>query len=262
MALPRLAAKLALPLPSLRRRQAVSGFAVLLAQLPLHTAAAPPTLRLPPLEEGKRRLYLARHGETEWNVRGLIQGRTDNELNERGRAQAAALAALLAPTPLGIVASSPLRRAAETAAIVARDHPAARRVEEARLAEMDFGVLEGTAPPGNAAYAAVTAAWGRGETGARWEGGESADEVAARGLAGLRALGALGPRGVARHTLVVAHGRFNKIVIAALRGDVAKCNEIPQGNTCLNVIDVDEEGNVEVVAVNIQDHLKLLAVPA
>lgn len=218
-----------------------------------------PQLQLPPLEEGKRRLYLARHGETDWNVLQRIQGATDNPLNANGRAQAEALSTFLRSTPLDLIASSSLSRAKATADLVSTRHPRARRVVEPRFGEMCFGSLEGEVPALSPAYAATLAKWERGETGARWPGagGESCEEVAARGLEGLKALGVF-DRSACRHTLIVAHSRFNKIVIAALQGDLSKCNAVPQGNTCLNVLDIDRDGTIEVRALNLQDHLALL----
>lgn len=63
-------------------------------------------------------LYLVRHGETDWNRAGLIQGSTDIPLNETGRAQAARAGALLARRGWDGIASSPLSRAFETAKII------------------------------------------------------------------------------------------------------------------------------------------------
>ena len=59
-------------------------------------------------------LYVVRHGETAANVDGLLLGRADPPLTDRGRSQARALAAAI-PTPQRVV-TSPLRRAVETAA--------------------------------------------------------------------------------------------------------------------------------------------------
>ena len=55
----------------------------------------PPALDLPPLRDGDTRLYLCRHGETEWNVQRRVQGSTDKPLNANGRAQVAWLAAVI-----------------------------------------------------------------------------------------------------------------------------------------------------------------------
>ena len=96
-------------------------------------------LSLPPLQHGYTRLYLVRHGETDWNVEGRIQGRTDNELNDNGRAQARDVSEALADAPIDCIVSSSLRRAIMTADAVAVNHPNAQRSKDARFAEMCFG---------------------------------------------------------------------------------------------------------------------------
>ena len=68
------------------------------------------------------RILLARHGETEWNTIGRVQGWTDIGLNARGASQAAALAERLRETPLAAVYSSELSRAVQTAAPIAVQH--------------------------------------------------------------------------------------------------------------------------------------------
>ena len=87
-------------------------------------------------------IYITRHGETEWNVAGRIQGHTDVSLSERGREQAAMLARRLASIPIYAVYSSDLSRAAETArvAVGERDVPMTFTQE---LREYNKGVFEG-----------------------------------------------------------------------------------------------------------------------
>lgn len=80
-------------------------------------------LALPPLEDGYKRLYLIRHGETEWNVEGRVQGLTDNPLNENGLNQATTLADYLSQEPIDRFVSSTLQRAASTADAVCAKHP-------------------------------------------------------------------------------------------------------------------------------------------
>ena len=65
------------------------------------------------------RLILIRHGETEWNVEGRYQGQADPPLNQRGLAQAHQLAQKLRGVGLDVLYSSPLRRALQTAQILA-----------------------------------------------------------------------------------------------------------------------------------------------
>lgn len=67
-------------------------------------------------------IFLVRHGETVDNARQIMQGQTQGELNARGREQAAQVARRLAAEHLDAVVSSDLRRAIQTAEIIARPH--------------------------------------------------------------------------------------------------------------------------------------------
>ena len=86
--------------------------------------------------------WFLRHGETDWNARGLSQGNVDVPLNEVGIAQARAAAALLVNRGIHSIVSSPLSRAHDTAkmaaAMVGRDI-----VLDDELKENSFGVMEG-----------------------------------------------------------------------------------------------------------------------
>ena len=61
------------------------------------------------------RILLVRHGDTDWNQAGRIQGQVDTSLSEKGLAQARALAGRLAQVPIDVAYASDLNRAAETA---------------------------------------------------------------------------------------------------------------------------------------------------
>ena len=66
-------------------------------------------------------LWLVRHGETDWNRMGWVQGHLDSpRLTRRGRAQARRVASLLVTKDVGAVYSSDLRRARSTADIIGR----------------------------------------------------------------------------------------------------------------------------------------------
>jgi probable phosphoglycerate mutase len=90
-----------------------------------------------------RRLFLVRHGETDWNLAGRFQGHTDVELNETGRAQARALAERFVGREVNAVASSDLRRARETAEILASLLQAPFAGVDAGLRERSYGCFEG-----------------------------------------------------------------------------------------------------------------------
>lgn len=88
------------------------------------------------------RLYIIRHGETEWNVLRRFQGRSDIPLNDEGRRLARITAEALSEVPFARIYTSPLKRAYETAMIIKgdRDIPV---IEEPRIIEIGFGEYEG-----------------------------------------------------------------------------------------------------------------------
>lgn len=81
--------------------------------------------------------YVLRHAPTDWNDQGLVIGRHDIGLNEKGRLRAQKAAALLKKKEISKIISSPLRRAVETAEFIGN-----YSVDE-RLSEADFGSMEG-----------------------------------------------------------------------------------------------------------------------
>lgn len=88
------------------------------------------------------KLYIMRHGETDWNKDKRLQGQSDIELNEFGRSLAYKTQKALKDVPFDLVITSPLKRAKETALIVKgnREIPV---IEDKRIAEMCFGEYEG-----------------------------------------------------------------------------------------------------------------------
>ncbi len=90
-------------------------------------------------------IYLVRHGETDANVSGVWQGSTDSPLNERGAAQARALAqrVLREQLPIDAIYSSPLRRASVTAEIIAEALGGLSVILDKRLEEYHMGDWEG-----------------------------------------------------------------------------------------------------------------------
>lgn len=89
------------------------------------------------------RILLVRHGETDWNTAGLVQGRTDLPLNARGRDQAREAAAVLAGRGVGRVVSSPLLRATQTAEIIVATVRLPSFETDEGLVEQAFGMAEG-----------------------------------------------------------------------------------------------------------------------
>lgn len=93
-------------------------------------------------DEKLMKIYIIRHGETDWNVVKRLQGRSDIPLNEEGRRLARVTAEALTDIPFTRIYTSPLLRAKETAMIIKgnRDIP---MIEDERIQEISFGIYEG-----------------------------------------------------------------------------------------------------------------------
>lgn len=88
------------------------------------------------------RLYIIRHGETEWNVKKLLQGGSETVLNENGRRLAVLTGEAMKDIFFDRVYSSPLHRAMETAQLVVGDRDV-EIIPESRIREISFGIYEG-----------------------------------------------------------------------------------------------------------------------
>lgn len=154
---------------------------------------------------GSPRTALVRHGETDWNRDGRLQGRTDIPLNDTGREQALALAQQLAGQGWAAITSSPLTRARETAQIIADVLELELLPADDDLVERNFGDAEG----GN--LAELTARYPHGER----PGQETWAEITERGATALRRIRA--EHGDAP-VIVVAHGTFLRATVDGLMG--------------------------------------------
>jgi len=183
-------------------------------------------------------LRLVRHGESEGNLAGSLQGsRFDTPLSETGRRQAECLAARLAGEEIDAVWASPMIRARETAAAVAAVRGLGVTLDP-DLVEFDWGAWSGRPYDGEIEkeVSGVRARWRSGETELSPSGGESPAHAAFRAdrfLARLLSSGSRAP-------LVVAHGRFNRVLMTRLLGRVlGRMDEIRQRNGSLSIFEWD-----------------------
>jgi broad specificity phosphatase PhoE len=160
-------------------------------------------------------LWLVRHGETDWNRMGWVQGHLDSpRLTRRGRAQARRVASLLVTKDVGAVYSSDLRRARSTADIIGRTLGLPVQTD-ARLRERSFGRLEG-APTGSLRPEVTGIVGGRiADIVAHPVEGESLTDVADRCADFVSWLGSRSGRG---DIVIVAHGGTVRLLRAALAG--------------------------------------------
>jgi probable phosphoglycerate mutase len=168
-------------------------------------------------------LLLARHGETADNAARRFQGSRNPPLNARGREQAAALAQEVRHEEIGVLWASPLRRAAETAEIVAEVVGLSVRFDD-RLREVHVGDWEGRP------YAEILAEapdalerWAANDLTFRFPGGESLAEQTDRVVAALQEI-----RAGAVPALVVCHGGVIRVAQHALGRGGARDGELAQ----------------------------------
>jgi broad specificity phosphatase PhoE len=146
-------------------------------------------------------ILLARHGETDWNRESRFQGHADPPLNDGGREQAVELAEALAEVELAAVYSSPLRRAFETAEVVAARHGLPALPVEG-LREVDVGSWQGlTRDDVERRCPEQFKRWL--DYGQGWDDGETYDAMGERVLAVLEELAA---RHDGLRILAVTHG--------------------------------------------------------
>ncbi|WP_262406211.1 histidine phosphatase family protein [Protaetiibacter sp. SSC-01] len=150
-------------------------------------------------------LAFIRHGQTEWNREGRMQGSSDIPLNDTGREQAREAGRMLEQWSWDAVVSSPLARARETARIVADDLGLPLGPAYAELVERDYGPLEGQLESD------VIARWPKRD----YPGAETLDSVVDRCLKGLARIDADYP---GQNVVVVCHGTIMKYTLIRLTG--------------------------------------------
>ena len=156
------------------------------------------------------RLVLLRHGETDWNREGRYQGQADPPLNEEGRHQAEALVGRLAGRGMETIYSSDLRRASETARILAARLGLPLMLDP-RLREIHQGEWEGRwVEDIMQTYPEAWALRWKEPLRARAPGGESILEVEARVSQAVEEIASVHPNGV---VLIVSHA----LALASLR---------------------------------------------
>jgi broad specificity phosphatase PhoE len=197
-------------------------------------------------------ILLARHGESDWNRSGRWQGFADRPLTGLGRKQASELAERLANTELDAVYSSDLRRARETAEIVARTKGLAVEVT-ADLREVDVGSWSGlTRAQAEARFPDHYARWLRGSEG--WDDGESYEQMSARVV---RAVRRIARDREGQRVLVVAHGGSIRAIHASALGlDIHTYRRIQrvEPNATLSAVCVDEGRLTELCRTEDLDH--------
>jgi len=201
------------------------------------------------------RVYLVRHGTTEWNKEEIFRGRLDCKLNETGQAEARALAENFTDISLQAVYSSPLSRAVETAQAVAQAK-ALPVVTHPGFIDMDFGEWQGLPlREVRERYSALYRLWRERPEAVHFPGGENLTQVRARAWEGLQKVLRDNPE---RNALILSHRVVTKILICAVLGlDDSHFWQIKQDTTAVNCIEYNR-GSFVTSLINDTCHLKTI----
>jgi alpha-ribazole phosphatase len=181
------------------------------------------------------RLYLIRHGETEWNNTMKFQGSTDIPLSENGRRQSERLGKRLASLKLDAVYTSDLLRAYETATIINSHHNVPLEIVPG-LREINFGAWEGlTIAEIKKLFADEITQWWKNPFSIRLPGGETYFELVERSVKAAKNI-------VARHNdgqvLLVSHGGPIKSIVCSILGiDLSSYWKLGLHNGSLSIIE-------------------------
>ncbi|MER3412648.1 MAG: histidine phosphatase family protein [Armatimonadota bacterium] len=200
------------------------------------------------------RFVLLRHGQTAWNLQRRNQGKEDIPLDHVGRQQAKQALSSLAEYPFDALWSSPLRRAAETAEIIAASTGLAVRIDH-RLVERSYGEWEGRTPE---EIGAPYEEYRRDRVLYRPPGGETGIEVFCRCVAFLHEAIAEEPRS----NLVVSHGGTIAFLTAALlHGSPSTASALRLANCSLTEVVLLPDGRRVLVRFNDTSHLDPKPIP-
>jgi broad specificity phosphatase PhoE len=196
---------------------------------------------------------LVRHGATVLSAEDRFAGSSDVPLGDDGRMQAERLAQRLAPESIAAIYGSPLRRALETATILAKPHDmTVRGIDDLR--EIDHGRWEGLRREDAASmYPEEYAAWQHDPFSFAPTGGEPGQLVMERGLRAFQQIVLAHP---GEQVLVVSHKATIRLIIAHLlgidpRGYRDRLDQLP---ACLNMIDMYPDNTGRLILLNDVSH--------
>jgi len=199
------------------------------------------------------RVYLIRHGTTDWNKDEIFRGRADCKLNDTGRAEAQALAGYFKDIPVEVIYSSPLSRAMETALVIARDK-GLQVIPDPAFMDIDFGAWQGRPLKDvKEKQAELYRAWRERPETITFPGGENLAQVRDRAWGGLERVLQENPDKTA---LIVSHRVVTKVLICAVLGvDDAHFWQIKQDTTAVNCFE-HRQGFFVASLINDTCHLK------
>lgn len=202
-----------------------------------------------------KELYIIRHGETDFNRQGIVQGRgVDSDLNDEGRKQAQSFYRAYHHIPFDRIYTSTLKRTHQTVAPFLEHQPQIPWEQLIGLDELNWGLFEGQ-PSNNetkAAFYEIVNAWAAGSLDIAFEGGESPLEVNSRQK---EALDFILSRKEEKKVLICMHGRAIRLFLCLLLDlDLSQMDTFPHHNLSLYRLAYDGK-KFTLLDFNNTDHL-------
>ncbi|SFC85607.1 probable phosphoglycerate mutase [Spirosoma endophyticum] len=212
-----------------------------------------------PVRLTQKTIYLIRHGETDYNRRGVVQGSgVDSDLNDMGRAQAMAFFQAYQHVPFNKIYISGLKRTYQTAEPFMELGVPYEKLTG--LNEISWGVMEGKAPGNldNEYYSSLVKAWSSGDTSVTTEGGESPDQVVVRQKV---AIDTILSHPDEKLVLVAMHGRAMRILLCWITNQpLSEMDHFEHSNLCLYKLQYDYDSATFTIELsNDTSHLLSLA---
>ncbi|MFT5512383.1 MAG: broad specificity phosphatase PhoE [Bacteroidia bacterium] len=199
-------------------------------------------------------IYLIRHGQTDYNLKGIVQGSgIDSDLNERGRSQALDFHKAYRHIPFDFIYTSELKRTHQSVAPFIEQGLPWKSLPE--LNEINWGVFEGleTTPESRQAFQDIIASWRSGDLNKPIDGGESPVEMYARQEQGWDKILSDNHQNI----LVCMHGRAMRSFLSLLLNTPLRdMDQYPHTNLCLYTLEKNGETNCRLLIKNDVRHLK------
>lgn len=201
-----------------------------------------------------KKIYLIRHGETDYNLKGIVQGSgVDASLNATGRSQAASFYQLYKDVPFKKIYTSALKRSIESVqSFIDQGIPWEKY---SGLNEISWGEKDGkiVSSEDDKYYKSILAEWSRGNVDVRIEGGESPADVQIRIQ---KVIDIIVSRPEEDVILICMHGRAMRILLSwILHRDLSCMDDFHHQNLCLYLLNYSSEG-FSVEKLNDAEHLR------
>jgi len=201
------------------------------------------------------RIYLVRHGQTQWNKEQVFRGTIDVPLNEFGQEEARLAANALRDRPIRAVYASPLARATETAAAIAEIHGLEVKAVEG-LTDLCFGEWQGVSRKAvMARYPDLYRQWIEEPQNVIFPGGESLATLQSRAVKAVKQTVIGHPEDT---IVMVSHRVVNRVLICGLVGiDLSHFWQIGQDTAAINLL-IWSNGRFVLGCLNDTCHLRAM----